>query len=397
MMGQQFLCRETNSGYSNKDVSFVCEAIPVDACIQAPGGLVAWYPGDGNTDDIVFGNNGVYDGPYAPGKVDQAFSIRGSSQVVTVQNSSVLESQTVSIDCWIRGTAPNDYKWIVSKGASNCDSGSYGLFTTPIPNNIKFIVWNGGSFDGMVDAIVPGIWDDNWHLVAGTYDGTEVKLYVDGILVASRPYSGGIAYGLPSHNNLIIGGYVGCASGFNNFSFDGDVCEVEIFNRALSAGEVLSIFNAGSDGKCKTNELEVDILVKGVRKSNCRKIQMTGVTPVIIYGSESLDVSWINCSSLKLNGLSVKINTKTKVKGDNKYGAKNNSPGTSGPDCACNNESSGSKKTGCKIKYVADCQYPVLVAYFDNTSGYWSGSPTVAELTGVLLDGTPIHGQDTLC
>lgn len=384
-----------------------------EACIQPPGGLLAWYPGDGNAYDIVFGNNGSYSGLYAPGKVDQSFSIRGGNNHVVVPNSPNLEPSLLTIDCWVRGTQATDYKWIVAKGGSSCDSGSYGLFVTPIADSIRFIVWNGGSFDGVVEAIVPGLWNDNWHLVAGTYDGSTSKIYVDGVLINSVAYSGGIAYGLPNHNDLIIGSYEGCTSGFNNFAFNGDICEVEIFNRALSLSEILAIYNADVDGKCKSSEIEVKILVKGVRKSNCRHIQMNGITPVVIYGSETFDVTQINCSSLHLGNLSVKVksvDSRGKKKGprfgmvtNSKYGPKNVSPSKSfslrTPDCGCDEEtgSKSSKKIGCKIKYSHDCMYPVLVAYFDNTSGHWDYTNPIATLTGYLNDGTPIIGHDQLC
>jgi hypothetical protein len=47
-------------------------------CVEPPAGLVSWWPGDGNADDIVNGNEGTlqYGATFAPGKVGQGFSFK---------------------------------------------------------------------------------------------------------------------------------------------------------------------------------------------------------------------------------------------------------------------------------------------------------------------------------
>jgi hypothetical protein len=81
-----------------------------------------------------------------------------------------------------------------------------------------------------------GIWDDQWHHVAGTYDGAFVRLYVDGAEVGSgTPASASIAYSTEDlTHDLFIGRYgAGCAYGF-----PGAVDEVRLWDRPLSAAEV---------------------------------------------------------------------------------------------------------------------------------------------------------------
>ena len=71
--------------------------------------------------------------------------------------------------------------------------------------------------------------------MVGTYNGSSVKLYVDGREVGSgTPTTAPIAYGLYSSNNLLIGDYAGCSG----TDFSGSIDEVKVFDRALSPFEI---------------------------------------------------------------------------------------------------------------------------------------------------------------
>jgi Concanavalin A-like lectin/glucanases superfamily len=81
------------------------------------------------------------------------------------------------------------------------------------------------------------IWDGTWHHIAGTFDGSTVRLYVDGTQVGTdtTPESKTvIAYNLPFQDFYIATYYGSC-----QFGFVGDISEVHIWNCALSSNEVL--------------------------------------------------------------------------------------------------------------------------------------------------------------
>ncbi|HEY6962977.1 MAG TPA: LamG-like jellyroll fold domain-containing protein, partial [Gaiellaceae bacterium] len=72
--------------------------------------------------------------------------------------------------------------------------------------------------------------------VAGTYDGTVVRLVVDGVEIGSGttvPAPGVIAYNLPLTGGL-MGGYGAC-----DLSFVGDIDETSIWNIALPVSAIL--------------------------------------------------------------------------------------------------------------------------------------------------------------
>src|SRR5262249_55061829 len=103
-----------------------------------------------------------------------------------------------------------------------------------------FYVGNGGAFAYSPDAGT-GIWDGNWHHVVGTYDGSFVRLYVDGAEIGNgNELDNILGYGLPTTNDLFIGTYGGIAG----YSFNGLIDEPAVFNRALTAAEVRERFNA---------------------------------------------------------------------------------------------------------------------------------------------------------
>ena len=73
-----------------------------DEPIQAPAGMVSWWPGDGHTNDIMDGNDGTLSGDaiYAPGMVGQAFSFDASlNEAVIVPSSPSLNmTEAITID-----------------------------------------------------------------------------------------------------------------------------------------------------------------------------------------------------------------------------------------------------------------------------------------------------------
>jgi hypothetical protein len=87
-----------------------------------------------------------------------------------------------------------------------------------------------------------------WVHLAGTYDGTEARLYVDGTLAASQPIGNDFA---SDNTPLILGGNGNDASGVPTELFPGRLDEIMLYGRALSATEIGqlhagALFPAGS-------------------------------------------------------------------------------------------------------------------------------------------------------
>jgi hypothetical protein len=84
----------------------------------------------------------------------------------------------------------------------------------------------------------------NWYHITGTNDGTTSRLYINGVLDASVTESGGVATVQP---NITIARWQG---GGGSRHMNGSVGQVFLYNRALSASEVLQNY-AASKGRFK--------------------------------------------------------------------------------------------------------------------------------------------------
>jgi hypothetical protein len=71
---------------------------------------------------------------------------------------------------------------------------------------------------------------NTWHHIAATYDGANIKLYLDGSLVATKPQTGAI-----TTNTNILG--LGNQPGYNEY-FGGTVDELRLWNVARTVQEI---------------------------------------------------------------------------------------------------------------------------------------------------------------
>jgi hypothetical protein len=160
----------------------------------------------------------------------------------------------VSVGSWFRrlGT-PGEYKYLLAKGAAGCIAASYGLYTGP-NGGLEFYA---SREHGTVYAHSPdagrSVWDGRWHLAVGTFDGTTIRLYVDGTQVGSGTlYPGLLEYPLATSNDLFIGDYPGCSS--RSYAFAGELDDVAVWNQPLSgatikqmaAGDATPLVSGGS-------------------------------------------------------------------------------------------------------------------------------------------------------
>jgi len=230
-------------------------------CVTPPSGMVSWWPGDGNANDIQGSNSGTLQGgaTFAPGMVGQGFSLNGTSAYVSIPDSpSVSITGQISIDAWIKPNSVSgpSAQAIVSKYNTACPSlgteqRSYVFIVLP-GGRLRFCVYSGGSDQyHCVDTTNPIAANVFTHVAATFNPATQgTKIYVNGVEVPASLAPGSVTVNpIFDSNTPVEIGRIFCATDHNYFA--GLIDEVELFNRELTASEIASIVHADSAGKCK--------------------------------------------------------------------------------------------------------------------------------------------------
>jgi hypothetical protein len=214
-------------------------------CLQIPG-LVSWWPAESNAVDVVGSNTGVLlnGANFAPGKYGQAFNLNGGAHVRIADNPSLHLTNGLTIAAWVNPSY-NSYpsqvisKWDVVPLPQN--QKSYGTWLSS-GNFIFTLSATGDDLTGPYANLVSvgSVPLNQWTHVAATYDGSKMRVYLNGQLDNEGVYPYGI---FPGTNDLGIGAVVGGAGvGDNSYSFSGLIDEPAIYNRALSPLEIQQIY-----------------------------------------------------------------------------------------------------------------------------------------------------------
>ncbi|MBS1793246.1 MAG: carboxypeptidase regulatory-like domain-containing protein [Acidobacteria bacterium] len=222
---------------------------PDSGCANPPSGMIGWWAGDGNPNDIQGGHNGIVHGnplPYAVGMVGQAFVFNGIDDFVSLPEIPAMNFGTgdFTIDFWERSSNSsrrmNAVSLLPNYPLSNLVFDFNDPDNTPSPG--LWVYWNSSGGNAIITGAAGQFTNGEWHHIALTRNGTILILYVDGVAAGSAAYSEPI-------NLSSVSNYIGGGNG--SAMWDGLLDEVEIFNRGLSPTEIQAIYNAGSAGKCR--------------------------------------------------------------------------------------------------------------------------------------------------
>jgi hypothetical protein len=215
----------------------------VPVCVPPPSGLAGWWRGQGNALDFLGANNGVLEGGagFAGGEVGTGFDFTGANGFVQVPVSPhwAFGANDFAIELWVKFAVLGGTRAFIAYDQGGGTLNKWIFFL----NNGQLQLHLNGPSIGAVDlgsgAFNPGL--NQWHHVAVTRSGTLFSFYVDGAVNSTASSS----VMIPDANAPLT---IGMAE--NLFYLGGYEDEVAIYNRALSAAEILGIYNAASAGKC---------------------------------------------------------------------------------------------------------------------------------------------------
>ena len=214
------------------------------------GNLVALYSFEGNANDSVSpyingtASNVIYDYSgtessitYATGKFGKAAVFNGSSSRIDLP-VGLGTTGTRSNSLWIKvNTIPSSgQEAFLYIGTQNANQ-NYETISITSTNKIKFQQRVGHSTDMTAIESSETIIAGNWYHIATTHDGTTAKLYINGDL------SKGGNVGFSSYvNNSSLVGNLGAFRALTP-GYDGLIDQYRRFNKALSSGEINSLYN----------------------------------------------------------------------------------------------------------------------------------------------------------
>jgi hypothetical protein len=218
---------------------------PPPACAPAPAGVLSWWSGSGHLLDIAGTNSGRLAGNvmYGPGRVGSAFIFDGNRDGVQIGTATNLQLQNFSIEAWIKRASTTTVSFNGNGFGSIFSMGGSGGYWFHLKSDSSLAL---GKLQFSDVASTAQIVDTNWHHVAVTKAGTTVSFFLDGMEHPAAAYdSGGFIFSAPG----CIGAWLNPASLVDN-SFYGSIDEVAVYNRALTAIEIQSIYASAMTGKC---------------------------------------------------------------------------------------------------------------------------------------------------
>ncbi|WP_455283292.1 LamG domain-containing protein, partial [[Eubacterium] cellulosolvens] len=174
---------------------------------------------------------------------------------------------SLTITAWFKADDfdVNDAR-IISKATSEATANHWWMLSTrgisggAAPYRMRFRVKLDGTTQTLIDGDGAGslpdlegtnlnLNPDTWYFVVAVYDGSEMRIYINGILYARATASGAIS------QNSAVSVRIGDNPGADRKEFDGIIDEVAIFNIALSQSEITTLYNSGlGTGICVVGE-----------------------------------------------------------------------------------------------------------------------------------------------
>ena len=201
-----------------------------------PGSGTSWKDLSGN------GNNGTLtNGPTFNVSNQGSITFDGTNDYIDIADSTSLNPTILSIESWFKITAFSSNQNIINKGYTFVSEPyiSYTLKMDGVSspyNTIAIEASVGGVRKALTSTTTLSA--NIWYNVVSTYDGSTFKLYINSIQESNTLSSTGT---ISSYNTpLQIGRWGTQGSQY----FNGNIAIAKIYNRALTATEILQNYNA---------------------------------------------------------------------------------------------------------------------------------------------------------
>jgi hypothetical protein len=171
-----------------------------------------------------------------------SLSFDGVNDYVSKSSWTNPPTTVFSIGCWVKFSDNLNNRYVLSFGrdAGGPSLGGLALFAYGFDVVSDVLIFECGSAVGRVSSgIVPSL--NVWYHLTATADGTNTRFYLNAELKNTSSQGGG---GIASNPTLSVGSYVNNGGTPSTFFHSGNIAQVSIYNRALTAQEIQQNFNA---------------------------------------------------------------------------------------------------------------------------------------------------------
>jgi hypothetical protein len=215
-------------------------------------GLVGYWPFCGNANDASGnGNNGTVNGATLTadrfGVVNSAYGFNGASRIDigSLNNQIGIPNSSWSVNCWFKSAGSQIGDMVMVSDYSSASGGDQVISTWLVLWSYSYNNKVGSHiryFPNGWDALSNNSYNDNqWHSLVSVAETGNLRIYIDGNLITAVPYPSNTNYqGSPffRFGTILFNGQ------FDSY-FQGQLDDIGIWNRALSAQEVSQLYNAG--------------------------------------------------------------------------------------------------------------------------------------------------------
>jgi hypothetical protein len=202
--------------------------------LNLDAGVSSSYPGSGTTwtDLSGNGNNGtlVNGVGYNSGN-GGSLVFDGSNDGIQIDESSDLSVNYMTISSWNYSSNYQQNGFMFEKTTNGSVNTQYSLFFN-VSNLIYYRTYGLSPRDMTVNTSSAGVINNQWNNIVATYNGSQKKIYVNGVLRATQNATGTVT------QNTTGPAFIGIYGNHAGYPFSGRIAQTRVYNRALSDDEI---------------------------------------------------------------------------------------------------------------------------------------------------------------
>lgn len=200
-------------------------------------------------DDSSASNNdltAIGDPTYATEKFDNAILDSNDAYSLPNNTSELLLYDAITVSMWFKSSNSGATSKGLYQAWSNNGNRAGILMYVNSSNIFTFEVANFGNSLGTNYQVAladrDDIMDGKWHHLVGSWDGTKIRVYIDGKLEGVNNWSAGVTYAIPAIGTTYC--RLGCisATGSNSNFIDGEISDVAVFDYALTTSAIRNLY-----------------------------------------------------------------------------------------------------------------------------------------------------------